>query len=75
MIKGIAQHVTPYENGWVVYEDWNPDTLRFFTTQEEALAHARAKAHLGEAPILIHSAPRKSESQVTLHLMEGEVPI
>jgi hypothetical protein len=74
MIKGITQHIIPYENGWAVYEDWNPDTLLFFSTQEAALAHAQERARLFEAPLLVHSAIKRQETPVTLHLAAGISP-
>lgn len=72
-MKGITQNIIPYSDGWAVFEDWRPDTLRFFNDQEEAMYYARTKSHFCETPVLLHSAlPYKAE-KVTLLVMSGSV--
>lgn len=68
-MKGITQNVVPYSDGWVVYEGWRPDTLRFFNNQEEAMDFAMEKAHKSETPILLHSALPAEPEQLTLLIM------
>lgn len=73
MVKGIKQNVIPYSDGWAVFEDWQPDTLRFFNTKEEAMAYAYERSHYGETPVLLHSSLPCEPERLTLLMMSGDV--
>lgn len=56
-MKGITQNVVPFSDGWAVFDDYQPETLRFFDSQETALSFAQERATITETAILIHNAP------------------
>ena len=71
--KGITHHILPYAHGWAVYEELNPETFRFFNSQEEALNYAKIMAATNEAPLLIRECPPCHTDQPTL-LMACDTP-
>lgn len=73
MVKGITQNVIPYSDGWAVYEDWRPSTLRFFNDQEQAMHYAWERAKSSETPVLIHPDLSGVPEKFTLLLMSRSV--
>lgn len=72
-MKGITQNVIPFSSGWAVFEDHQPDTLRFFECQDMAIAFAQERACYTETAILIHNMPlQEADCQQVLMMPAGE---
>lgn len=39
-MEKLLPEVVPFFNGWMVHEDWRPDTLVVFSDQQEACLYA-----------------------------------
>jgi hypothetical protein len=53
--KGKNQHVLPDGEGWCVIDEVNQMLVLHFSSREEAMAHANAKAVRAEGSVLIHT--------------------